>query len=90
MDQVDSIISSHKSSEQPFFLYYAEQQLHIPIEPPPEPKHMEACREVTGGSATVNRTVLCSMASKLDESVGRLVETLKREGLWNNTLIWVA
>lgn len=88
MNRVDQIINQHNDTAEPLFLYYAEQQLHIPIEPPPEPKHLEACRGVTGGSAVVNRTVLCSMASKLDESVGRLVDSLKKAEMWENTLIW--
>jgi len=32
--------------------------------------------------------VLCAMASKLDESVGRLVRSLKQASLWENTIIW--
>lgn len=72
----------------PFFLYFAEQQLHIPLQAPPDAKHLEACSGVVGGTSSVNRTVLCSMASRLDESVGRLEEFLKRYGVWNETLIF--
>lgn len=36
-----------------------------------------------------NRTVLCSMANKVDHSIGRLVEALKKNGMWDNTLVWV-
>jgi len=92
VDRVDTIIQTHaeqnRESQKPLFLYYAEQQLHIPLQIPPEPKHMEACKGVTGGSATVNRTVLCAMASRLDDSVGRLVASLKAANMWENTLIW--
>ena len=89
MDRVDTIIAEHAiPTSPPLFLYYAEQQLHVPIELPQDPKHVQACTHVTGGSAAVNRTELCAMASQLDESIGRLVSSLKTHGLWNNTLIW--
>jgi arylsulfatase A-like enzyme len=89
--RLESILEPYASStppEKPLFLYYAEQQLHIPLQPPPEAKHLEACRDVVGGSATVNRTILCSMASRLDQTIGHLVDSLKKNGMWDNTLIF--
>lgn len=96
MDRVDEIIKGHAGSAQPMFLYYAEQQLHVPIQVPQDPKHLDACAHVTGGTAgnstsgySVNRTILCAMASQLDASVGRMVDTLKEHAMWDDTLIWV-
>ena len=66
----------------------AGDRLHIPIQAPPEPIHLERCRHVVGGSAAANRTVLCAMASKMDESVGKLVDDLMKYDQWDNTLIW--
>ncbi|CAE8612166.1 unnamed protein product [Polarella glacialis] len=74
--------------EKPLFLYFAEQQLHIPLQAPPEAKYLEKCRGVVGSGDLTNRTVLCSMASRLDDSVGRLVSMLQNYGMWNNTLIF--
>jgi len=90
MDRFREIVAPYNTSSppDPLFLYFAEQQLHIPLQAPPEAKHLEACRGVTGGSETVNRTILCSMASKLDESVGELVSELKAHGMWEDTIIW--
>eukprot|EP00927_Polykrikos_kofoidii_P050008 TRINITY_DN43973_c0_g1_i1.p1 TRINITY_DN43973_c0_g1~~TRINITY_DN43973_c0_g1_i1.p1 ORF type:complete len:602 (+),score=114.35 TRINITY_DN43973_c0_g1_i1:109-1806(+) len=89
--RLDKLLSPYGSSHpptKPLFLYYAEQQLHIPLEAPPESRHLEACQGVVGGSTEVNRTVLCSMASRLDQNVGHLVALLKRYSLWDNTLIF--
>jgi len=68
---------------EPFFVYYAEQLLHIPIEAPPEPKYLERCVAdgVVGGYAGTNRTILCSMAARMDDAVGNLVSTLKQAGI---------
>merc|ERR1711988_1516168 len=41
-----------------------------------------------GGSDVVNRTVLCAMASQLDESIGEMMRMLKTYGLYDNTLVW--
>mmetsp|Transcript_13173 Transcript_13173/g.25572 ORF Transcript_13173/g.25572 Transcript_13173/m.25572 type:complete len:552 (+) Transcript_13173:81-1736(+) len=91
MARATDIISNYTNGtdSKPLFLYFAEQLLHIPIQAPPEEEHMEACKHVVGGSAAVNRTVLCSMASKLDSSMSQLVSLLKAKGMWDNTLIWV-
>jgi arylsulfatase B/arylsulfatase I/J len=77
--------------DKPLFVYFAQQLLHIPLQLPDAPHHLDACRDVTGDCNTqgVNRTVLCAMASQLDESIGRTVQMLKDYGLYDNTVIWV-
>merc|ERR1712176_1175181 len=72
----------------PLFLYFAQQLLHIPLQAPDSPHHLEACRNVTGGYGKTNRTILCSMASAMDESIGRMVQLLKQYGMYENTIIW--
>jgi len=89
--RLDTILKPYGSAAppaQPLFLYFAEQQLHIPIEAPPQPKYLESCRGVGGSGGATNRTVLCSMASRLDDSVGHLVAMLRSYGMWNNTLVF--
>jgi arylsulfatase A-like enzyme len=83
----DEVVAKRNKSR-PLFVYFAEQHLHIPLELPPEPEHAERCAKVVGGSGQVNRTILCAMASKLDESVGSIVTTLKGAELWDNSLLW--
>ncbi|CAK0903303.1 unnamed protein product [Prorocentrum cordatum] len=88
LDEVLCPYGGTSPPSKPFFLYFAEQQVHIPLQAPPDARHMEACSGVVGGTRSVNRTVLCSMASRLDESVGRLEALLKKNGVWNETLIF--
>ncbi|CAJ1363197.1 unnamed protein product [Effrenium voratum] len=82
------ILAAQNASTKPLFLYFAQQLLHIPLQLPSDPKHAEACRHVRGGSAEVNRTVLCAMASRLDEFMGEMVSLLKGAGMYENSLIW--
>jgi len=80
--------SAHPAPPKPLFLYFAQQLLHVPLQAPDDPHHLEACRGVRGGYSVTNRTVLCSMASKLDETIGEMVQLLKEFGMYENTLIW--
>lgn len=73
----------------PLFVYFAEQTLHIPLQEPPEPIYAELCRNVTGGTVAINRTVLCSMAARLDAAIGNIELLLKKYNIWNNTVVWV-
>ena len=76
------------SDRAPFFLYYAEQNVHVPLELPPDPKHEANCAGVVSNPAGPNRTVLCAMASQLDETVGQVEDLLRSYGEWDDTLIW--
>eukprot|EP00437_Effrenium_voratum_P019331 CAMPEP_0181441118 /NCGR_PEP_ID=MMETSP1110-20121109/23338_1 /TAXON_ID=174948 /ORGANISM="Symbiodinium sp., Strain CCMP421" /LENGTH=574 /DNA_ID=CAMNT_0023564983 /DNA_START=40 /DNA_END=1764 /DNA_ORIENTATION=+ len=88
MSRFKEILAAQNASTKPLFLYFAQQLLHIPLQLPSDPKHAEACRHVRGGSAEVNRTVLCAMASRLDEFMGEMVSLLKGAGMYENSLIW--
>ena len=74
----------------PFFAYYAPQSIHLPLELPDKSEHhLAKCRNVSGGVAAPNRTVLCAMASALDELVGDMEAALREQGMWDNTLLFV-
>eukprot|EP00931_Biecheleriopsis_adriatica_P061129 TRINITY_DN36747_c0_g1_i1.p1 TRINITY_DN36747_c0_g1~~TRINITY_DN36747_c0_g1_i1.p1 ORF type:complete len:586 (+),score=82.06 TRINITY_DN36747_c0_g1_i1:60-1817(+) len=89
MDRFEQLLANSKAEpEKPLFVYFAQQLLHIPLQLPDEPQHLTACQNVKGGSRIVNRTVLCSMASKLDETIGQMVHLLQVHNMYNNTLIW--
>merc|ERR1712232_375174 len=98
MERFDRILQEHNSSKttsvqtglepKPLFFYFAHQLLHIPLQFPDAPHHLENCNGVTGGSGDINRTVMCTMASQLDEAIGDIVDKLKLYGIYDNTLIW--
>ena len=66
-------------SNQPFFMYYASQAIHLPHTPP----NTLDGQNVRG--TTLNAKT--DMIKELDIQVGRLLKRLDREGLTNNTLI---
>jgi arylsulfatase A-like enzyme len=75
-----------QNPSKPFFLYYAQQEIHAPVQVPPSPEALAKCANIT---SSVGRKTLCSMAVTMDDEVGRVVEDLKAKNLWNNTLLWV-
>jgi arylsulfatase A-like enzyme len=64
-----------RNKENPFFLYYALQQPHVPRTP--NPRFVGATKLGPRGDAI----------AEADWCIGQLIETLKNEGLLENTLI---
>ena len=65
------------------FLYLAYQNVHWPLEAPPE--YFAKFEGKTNGNA--ERQWVCAMASFLDDGIGNVTKALKAHGLWNDTLI---
>ncbi len=72
------------SKEKPFFLYLAHYAVHTPLQAKAE-KEKKYKQKVLGKRH--NNTTYAAMIESLDESVGRIVETLKEENKLENTLI---
>jgi len=78
-DEAISFITRHK--DQPFFAYVAYNAVHSPPEAPEEDidkYHVD----------DPSRNVLMAMLLHLDNGIGKIIETLKKEGLYENTLIF--
>lgn len=73
-------IRDHK--EKPFFLYLPFSAPHVPFQAPKE--YYDQFSHV----ADSNRRVYLSMIKALDDAVGDLMNALKREGLWENTIVY--
>ena len=78
-DEAVAFIQRHKT--RPFFAYLAYNAVHAPPQAPEE----DIRRFDTGDPA---RDVLMAMLGHLDAGVGRVVQTLKDEGVWENTLLF--
>lgn len=85
-----------RNKEQPFFLYYASPIPHLPLQAPQrwvhyyENKFGKEHPYVGGKGYFPNftpRATYAAMVSYLDEQVGELVDKLKKEGIYDNTLI---
>ena len=72
-------IQRHKS--QPFFLYLAYNAVHSPKQAPAE----DIKKFDTGDP---DRDILMAMLKYLDNGVGDVVNSLKKEGVWDHTLLF--
>lgn len=74
-------ILEQQDPSQPFFLYFASLAVHTPYEAPQS--YQARYPDVTDPT----RKTYCAMASALDDQVARIVATLEKRGLRENTLI---
>ncbi len=77
-EEAVSFIKRHK--KKPFFAYIAYNAVHAPAQAP-----AADIRKETDDPA---RNVLMAMLRSLDAGVGKIVDTLKAEGLFDNTLLF--
>ena len=85
-DHLCAFASKHK--DKPFLLYWPEVLTHAPYEPTPDSplgKPAGKGKEARKGAEAVKN--FPHMVAYLDKVVGRLVDHLKKEGLWENTLL---
>lgn len=85
-----------RSNDEPFFLYYASPIPHVSLQAPD--RWVKYYREKFGDEEPYTgdrgyvpnrypRATYAAMISYLDEQVGELVDKLKKEGVYDNTLI---
>ena len=77
-DEAVAFIQRHK--DRPFYVHLAYNAVHSPAEAPEED-----IRQFNTGDPT--RDTLMAMLLHLDRGVGRVVAALKREGVFENTLV---
>lgn len=70
-----------RNKARPFFAYLAFNAVHAPLQAPAD----EVAKFNTG---SVSRNTLLAMGKRMDDAIGRIVATLKKEGVWGNTLIF--
>ncbi len=68
-----------QNNKQPFFMYWAPNAVHTP---------MEASKEDMEKFVGHPRQKLAAMTFALDRAVGKIVDELKKQGLFENTLIF--
>jgi len=70
-----------RQKAKPFFLYLAFNAVHAPLQAPPE----EIAKFNTGNK---DRDTLLAMGKRMDDAIGNVVAKLKRENIWENTLLF--
>ncbi len=72
-------IARHR--EEPFFLFASFNAPHIPLQAP------EADKELYSFVKDERRRTYCAMVHRLDVNVGRIMEELKKQNLYENTVV---
>ena len=70
-----------RNKDHPFFLYLAFNAVHAPLQAPAD----EVAKFNTGNA---NRNTLLAMGKRMDDAIGKLVSRLKRDGVFENTLLF--
>ncbi|WP_343329649.1 arylsulfatase [Polaribacter staleyi] len=78
-DKAVKYIANNAKKDKPFFMYYCSQAVHTP--------HMAADQLNGVKVAGTTPSKHMDMIKELDVQVGMLVDELKRQGVYNNTLI---
>ena len=81
-DAALSFVNRHANDDQPFFLYYAPYSPHAPFEAPDS--YLAKFAHVKDA----RRRVCLAMMACVDDSVGRIVDSLKEHEIDGNTLVW--
>ncbi len=77
-------IQSRKDQPQPFFLYLAYNAPHFPVQPPLS--WVNRVKQRHPGIAD-KRANLVAFIEQLDDGIGKVIQTLKQTGQYENTLI---
>ncbi|HSI64258.1 MAG TPA: sulfatase-like hydrolase/transferase, partial [Candidatus Saccharimonadia bacterium] len=77
-------ITARSKSKEPFFLYLAYNAPHDPIQPPPEWLAKVKAREP---GMDEQRMKLVALIEHLDAGIGRVLDTLEKTGMAENTMI---
>ncbi|MBL9212082.1 MAG: sulfatase-like hydrolase/transferase [Opitutaceae bacterium] len=82
-DEAVAFIQQHKA--QPFYIHLAYNAVHAPAQAPAE--DIARFKQQFPNLSTA-RATLMAMLYHLDLGVGRVVDTLKQAGVWENTLLF--
>jgi arylsulfatase A-like enzyme len=77
-------VNGRKARREPFFLYLAYNAPHAPIQPPAE--WLERVRR-RDAALSAKRAAMVALIEHMDAGVGRVVEALKANGQYENTLM---
>lgn len=76
-------LEKRKDTDNPFFIFLAYNAPHTPIQPPEDWLEKVKAREP---GIDEKRAGLVALIEHMDDGIGRVVQSLKDEGLWENTV----
>lgn len=78
-EETCAFITRH--NDKPFFAYLAFNAVHAPLQAP-----LDEIAKFNTGNA--DRNARLAMGKRMDDAIGKVVATLKTEGVWENTLVF--
>ncbi|WP_354007702.1 sulfatase [Endozoicomonas lisbonensis] len=87
-DEAVSFIKQATDKDEPFFLYLAHLAVHHPWQVPDSYLKRLEDLPVKEGSAGDERRVFAGMTLALDDGIGAVMDTLKEQGVYDNTLVF--
>ena len=84
-DQACDYIAKSAEADEPFFLYFAYHTPHTPIQGRPD--LVEKFRAKVAANALHRNPTYAAMVASLDQSVGRVFDALKSNGIEEDTLV---
>jgi len=76
-----------QTAPEPFLLQFSPQEPHAPLEGPETDSLNSSLYDCNLTNSSENRITYCTQVSLLDETVGLIVDSLKKQNLWDNTYI---
>jgi arylsulfatase A-like enzyme len=76
-----SFVTNNANKENPFFLYLPFNAVHAPLQAPEED-----IKKFNSGDP--KRDIQLAMLHRMDIAIGNVIETLKKEGIYENTIIF--
>jgi arylsulfatase A-like enzyme len=74
-------IIQNRNKNKDFFIYLAYNAPHVPLKAPQE--YINKFKHIND-----DRRLFCAMVNHLDDSIGKIIEQLKKEKLFEDTAIW--
>ena len=86
-DRFNELMDEHKEkyNDKPFFVYYPVQAIHGPLRRVEEYK--DACYPILGADVEPSRARYCENTFLMDAVVGDMVDKVKENGFWDDTMI---
>lgn len=86
-DEAAKFIEAKAKADQPFFLYLPTNAPHGPFDEPPSRELWEHFAEKLKDDKKTSRVGFYSMIKNVDDNIGRLLGTLEKAGIDENTIV---
>jgi len=86
-DEAACFVEEQAKAERPFFIYLPTNAPHGPFDEPPSRELSEFFREKLANDKHPNRAGFYAMIKNIDDNIGRLLATVERNGIDDNTIV---